>query len=416
MKIKKSAMLQYILIYIMLLVPASCLVAKYLSGNIRFLTVGIYIVLFCYSKKYRSKYILCSVLFLLGVTLFTRLLNGGAGMTSWLELTNCIVATYLAISCDKENFLTRYIKTVSFFATISIFFWLIFCLTPNMVNIWPATEYFTQSIGTKGYETFWHGKGLLLYSYLEMHPRRNCGFYTEPGVYQIVLNSALFVLLFWKNKLHFKRFKDYRKAIFIIIFALASCQSTTGYIGLLLNLLIFYVSNNQQDRLERKIKKWIFLIASMVVIILLVDYASRGTASVLSLQIISKLFGKSGVGLDVSNGTGQYRWGTILVSVSTIIQHPFGVGIDAFASAKNIFGSGLVAASFASFAAIYGIIPWIITLSAVFKPVIRNEKRLITLLYIALFVNTTLAQTELLYPALIMIPMCLVLEKSGEGY
>ena len=129
-------------------------------------------------------------------------------------------------------------------------------------------------------------------------------------------------------------------------------------------------------------------------------------------QIIEKLFGSSGGGFDVSSGTGQYRLGTMIVSLATVFQHPLGVGYDAFYAARNAFGSGLVAASLLAYAAVYGIIPWLIVLGMIFTPVFRHQRRAVAFLYVLLFVNTTLAQTDLIYPAFFMIPMYLVATKN----
>ena len=63
---------------------------------------------------------------------------------------------------------------------------------------------------------------------------------TLPGVYQIVLNAALFVLLFWKKKLYFGNEKQYRTATVIVLLTLITCQSTTGYLSMMVILLCFF--------------------------------------------------------------------------------------------------------------------------------------------------------------------------------
>ena len=144
----------------------------------------------------------------------------------------------------------------------------------------------------------------------------------------------------------------------------------------------------------------------IALVVLFVDYATRANDSILYKQIIEKLFGSSGSGFDVSSGTGQYRLGTMIVSLATVFQHPLGVGYDAFYAARNAFGSLL------AYAAVYGIIPWLIVLGMIFTPVFRHQRRAVAFLYVLLFVNTTLAQTDLIYPAFFMIPMYLVATKN----
>ena len=81
---------------------------------------------------------------------------------------------------------------------------------------------------------------------------------------------------------------------------------------------------------------------------------------------------------------------------------------------KGMFGEGLVAASIASFAAIYGVISWIMVMFMIFYPIFKYENGKKKVLFVLLFVNTTLAQTDLLYPSLMMIPIYLSIVKYSE--
>lgn len=58
--------------------------------------------------------------------------------------------------------------------------------------------------------------------------------------------------------------------------------------------------------------------------------------SILYKQIIEKLFGSSGSGFDVSSGTGQYRLGTMMISLATVFQHPLGVATEEYYEAIYI--------------------------------------------------------------------------------
>ena len=178
-----------------------------------------------------------------------------------------------------------------------------------------------------------------------------------------------------------------------------------------LAIAFFLWSIGRDYLIESFLKAWA-LICFIALVVLFVDYATRANDSILYKQIIEKLFGSSGSGFDVSSGTGQYRLGTMMISLATVFQHPLGVGYDAFYAARNAFGSGLVAASLLAFAAVYGIIPWLIVLGMIFTPVFRYQRRAVAFLYVLLFVNTTLAQTDLIYPAFFMIPMYLVATKN----
>lgn len=410
MKIRVSVITQYTLIYIMLIMSSSCLAMFYLDQNIlNIVLICFFGILLLKHRKYRNQYAAIGILILLVGVIFQRFFSGGVGFSGFMQLAMPILCANMAICANKKEFLSRYLKVVCWFAVISDIFWLAFLLFPQLETAWPAVEYFTQAIGSRGYETYWHGKGVLLYSFLEIHSTRNCGIFTEPGVYQIVLNSALFILLFWKDKLNFKTEKKYYRALFVIFITLASCQSTTGYISMLIIIAVFMLQKRPDtyNGTKRRIA-WLTILA---VIFLLFDYSFNGTDSILYKQIILKLFGESNsFVLDLSQGSGQYRLGTILYCLDMIVKHPLGVGYDVFNSGMN---AEMVAASLLSFACIYGIITWLAVMIWIFTPVIRREKTLVAIAFILIFVNTTLGQTLLIYPAQILIPIYLSMTSGG---
>ena len=409
MKLRRSAIAQYALIYLMYIIPGSCLFAKFLQGEIKYLALlALYGFLFVRYRKYRSGYALRFVALFTVSVLFTRFYTGGgAGINSLFQFLVCVLSTQMAIYCDKEKFLTRWVKFVTVMAAISIVFWAAFFAVPSLVNAYPATVFKTQDLGSVGYEVEYHGRGLLIYSYLEIHPIRNCGVFTEPGVHQVILNMTLYVLLFWQDRLSFKENWQYRLCVAIVLLAIVTCQSTTGYMGFIMVLAFFFFSS-KAERKYKGIKQFMVTAVTLGLVVLLGDYAARGDDSILYSQFIYKLFGSDGGGLDVSEGTGQYRMGTMMVCLDIMMHHPLGVGYDIFNLMKNAYAEGLVAASFLQFPAVFGVLPWLLLMSLLFLPVLTRMKAGPAFLFIFLFINTTLAQTDLMYPAFCMIPMCLV--------
>ncbi len=409
MRIKKTPVMQYFLIYLMYIIPGSCLFAKYLTGSMKYYALlGLYGWLIFRKKKYRSGYSLRFIILFLISTLFTRVYTGGgAGVSTLFQFWVCVLSTQIAIYCDKEHFLARWINLVTVFAAISIVFWAAFYAMPSLVHTLPTIRFNTQTLGSAGYEHTYYGKGLFLYSFLEIHAKRNCGLFTEPGVHQTVLNMTLYVLLFWQDKLEFKNAKQYRRCVAIILGGIATCQSTTGFLGAILILTFFFLGGRAEKKFKG-IKGFMIGAVALTLMALLAEYAANGNESILYKQFIYKLFGDDGGGLDVSSGTGQYRTGTMIVCLDIMMKHPLGVGYDQFTLMKNAYASGLVAASLMQFPAVFGIIPWFILLGLIFLPVFIRQKTSLALLYVFIFVNTTLAQTDLIYPAFFMIPMYLV--------
>ena len=250
-QINVSSVFQYFLIYLMLLIPGSCLFAKYFLGDWKYYVLLVfYAALFVSGKKYREGYAPVFALLLLVFVVVTRLItDGGAGLSAWMQFAVCLASVHFAVCCNRRMFLTRFVKLVCVFSVISLVFWLLFLVFPQLADIYPAQTYFTQSIGSDpAWAKDYYGKGLFLYSYLEIHPTRNCGIYTEPGVHQIVLNSALFVMLFWGHKLTGLTGRKYFWRLAVLVFTVLSCQSTAGYIGFLLIVVFFMFSRRVRSK------------------------------------------------------------------------------------------------------------------------------------------------------------------------
>lgn len=402
LKVSKNAILQYILLYIMLLIPGSCLFQVYWGYEKYFVILGLYAFLFISQGKYRETYGILFGLVLAFLFFMVRFLVGGIGLQVWAQFAVCVLSVQFAISCNPNAFLTRFIKIIVFFSLISIVMWVLFTIAPELADVWPAERYFVQSIGVDQWAKSFYGKGLLFYSYLDVHPDRNCGIFTEPGVYQTVLNASLFVLLYWKGKLELKSERQYFRYIVTVLVALLTCASTTGYIGMIIILFIYFVFFRDPSFSAGRIKRFIAVACFIGILVLGIDYSTRGEDSLIYSQVIYKLF-PSGK-LDVSEGSGQYRMGMILYAFSLIAENPLGVGYDVF---NNGLEQGFVAASLVSFAAVFGVVTWLITILFTFYPVFKYEKKIICILFMCIFANTTLAQTDLLYPGLIMIPLYL---------
>lgn len=410
---KLSVFLHYFLIYLMLIIPGSCLFAKYLTGNMKYYVVlAFYAALYISDGKYRKPYTVLFLGFLLAMVVFTRIItNGGAGLSTWLQFAVCLSSVHFAILYDREHFLPRLLRTVVFFAVISNIFWALFLLFPELVELWPAPRFFVQSFGEQSWLKEYYAKGFLYYSFLDIHPTRNCGIYTELGVHQIVLNGALFLLLFWREKLNLKSEKQYVFYLTVTLLTIVTCQSTTGYLGLLLILFFYFFTQDVFGGIKMKIFVSVLMVLGLTV--LLADYGTRGEESVLYKQFIEKLFGEEG-NVDLSNSTGFYRLGSIIVSLQSVLEHPLGIGFDQFVLLKEEFADGLVAAFGITSMAVFGVVPWLIVNAIVFLPVFKNEKPSIAILFLLLFYNTTLAQTDWFYPLLMLVPIYYATRESAE--
>ena len=244
--------------------------------------------------------------------------------------------------------------------------------------------------------------GMFLYSHRTVD-MRNVSIFTEPGIYQMVLNTAIFVLLFLRDKLVSFSDKEVGRALVVLAFALISTQSTTGYISICF-IILFYLLFEKRDTTEQNWKQKILIALFSILLFLMIDYMVRGSESFIQVSIISKLFSsKNKVSLDAS---GMARADLIFLALQSMVRHPFGVGYSNLGALMDVENTGMAGAAIMQFGAAWGLLPLIVVAWWIFYPVLKFcRKRYAAVLYMVLYINTVLAQSDLFYPVLIMIPI-----------
>lgn len=413
LKVDVKKIIGILLIYFMLLLNQTHFSENYLNKYAILIAVPTFLFLFIKSRILARWSAICCLALLI-FSVFLRLSVGGVGLKSYSSICVLIVVSAYAVAYNKDNFLTLFLKTVVFLALVSILLWM-FCIVFPDIYIDLTTTYETQmtykiySSSINYVERNYKASGLFFYTLREFD-NRNTGIFTEPGVYQMVLNSALFVLLMLDKKLKNITVPMKRCYLFILIIALLTTQSTTGYIGGFL-IILFYVLNSSKD--HKTEKRVIFIAVVLVGLVLLCDYHFRGEESLIFVTLLKKLVTDSNMISISADASGVARWGTILISFQSMMKNPFGVGYDKFGYLLNTDKTGYVAAAILSFGAIWGVIPLIFVMWWVFYPVFKSqllwqEK----ILYVLLYLNTTLAQSNVFYPTLIVIPIYLYANKK----
>lgn len=141
-----------------------------------------------------------------------------------------------------------------------------------------------------------------------------------------------------------------------------------------------------------------------ILLFLMIDYVVRGSESFIQVSIISKLFSsKNKVSLDAS---GMARADLIFLALQSMVRHPFGVGYSNLGALMDVENTGMAGAAIMQFGAAWGFLPLIVVAWWIFYPVLKFcRKRYVAVLYIVMYINTVLAQSDLFYPVLIMIPV-----------
>ena len=139
-----------------------------------------------------------------------------------------------------SEYLDRYVNIVYHLSLIAISIFLIVIINPNIINIFFTYEYY-------GFTS----KSVLFLNVLSSETNtifRNCGFASEPGLYQFFLNVALWWKLKQNNKIDIK--------IFIFIISIISTNSTMGLLSM---FLILFFSSKGNVRLIIGLCSLIFL-------------------------------------------------------------------------------------------------------------------------------------------------------------
>ena len=421
LKISKKAFWQYIAIYAMLLINQSNFYAYYIDGNdnVELILIGLLATLLFVKHRNKARYGYGICLFMLTAVIFERVIHGGIGISFWYEISLKILITCVAIFVDEQEFLNRFIKVVSILAFISIIFWGLQLVGINLAESLFGAHDTRNVLATYDYQgnrsaSNYQCYGMYIYSYLAYYPNRNVGIFTEPGIYQCVINAAIFVLVFMGEFLDID--KSGKQRLFLLFsLTLIITQSTTGYLGYLAILFAVLIRRSVESSEASESFNWKGIVASfalIAVIVLAVDLAIRGADSLLNVAFLSKLFDNSNnLSLVAENSTGKYRMASLLMSIQAMLEHPLGLGYDgwvAYSSVDELIGVGGAGGWPLKMGAILGVVPLLVLLFWLFYPLKNLKKGWITnVLFVFLYFNTSLAQTSAVYPVLIMITIFL---------
>ena len=390
MKIKTKEILPYFLIWISFMYHGSILKSQY-STLMDVVAIVAIIYVLSFHRETREKGIVTFLGLLLVNIVFVRYINGGGlGITIWTRWMIQIMSIYSAYLLNKEDFFTRFIKFMAFYAGISLV-----CFTLQMIGIW---KIITPSITYGGMQF----KGILPLHVAGLHGDkvgRNLGVFYEPGLYQIPLNTALYFILFFQDKM-LMSIKKQNKYFILILLALITTKSTTGYIAFAAIYVCYMLTTTRSKK-----QKGFIILASLAVIIL-IDSLLNGENSILYNVVIGKLFDENGFNLAAS-GSGFYRVRTIEYVMEVIRKYPLGAGYDiynAFILSQKQYLNELVGVECLKAFAYYGTPQMILTYVYLAKTAWKRKRNIIQwILVVFLYINTTMAQSEIFYPSLIIL-------------
>jgi len=169
-----------------------------------------------------------------------------------------ITIAYIIISIFKTNVFLLYEKIVTLLSFVAIIGWLFMILVPNSFGSFiDLIKMPDQDMLLRGNIIIFSMTDLEYYKSVESFGlTRNSGFSWEPGRFASMVVIALF---FNMARTHFQFKKNL--GFWILLIALLSTQSTTGYISFFI-LIIFYLINL---KIEMKILSLILIIPFMII-------------------------------------------------------------------------------------------------------------------------------------------------------
>lgn len=406
--------MHYALLYLMLLCNQS-VAQQHFPPFFPYLILGISLLMFLWIGSIEKRTTLLLIFLFIMTVVLNITTNGGIGPSHWVNWATMILLTLLCVYMDTEMVLERYLNLVLFLSAVSVFFFAwqilnieslkrIFLIHGELLQKYETFSYFQWEV-TSSFEHYKYD-GLLLYVVNGMNVNRNVGLYTEPGVYQMVINSAIFLLLFEMKQFPYKKRKIY---LMIYIVALITTQSTTGYIACVAIILTYFWVHDRRI-VNQNIKVLILRLVFCLGVLCIIDVVFRRENSILYNIVIGKITGATnelGTEIVVATSSGGARLGTSFLAIKTILLEPFGVGYSRMSEILDTATTGFVGAEFLVMGAALGVIPFIGIMCWMFMPILQSVKlnSKIKILLVFLILNTLIAQSAVFYPALILIPI-----------
>lgn len=316
LNIKTNERIHYLLLYMVIASGGSAWVS--LLGNNLFV-----LVTFCTGAGFLIFFNRGRVKKNLGYAVIFGTIFCGLAMTystlsigTYLNFTGKFLLAYAAARYNEEEFGKRFVNLVYVLALISC----IIFIFSQVVGFNSLASFYTRlytSAADGGYN-LGNGYGLVVYRFVPLHAGRNCGMFTEPGEYAVVLAVALFFVLRNWNDLSEKM----RNKIFLVLcLAMITTQSTSGYAMLIVILGIAFISKKIEILHSKKV--W------GTVAIALLLFSSQ-FARMYNTAVTSKIVANGSINL--LQGTASARTGSIISVVEYIKKRPsclFGLGFEA---------------------------------------------------------------------------------------
>lgn len=390
-KINVRGVVHYLLIYLMMQYHVATFYAihqKYFEPFI--ITTFALFTLINYRKFKRSMLIPFLIILSTLIIMISLITEGSLGIHSVKNIIMPIFITSVIILYDKNLVLLRYVKFCYYLSLLSLPFFAM-C----RFNIQLASRLLPKYIGPVN--DFYYGKVIYSMRYVYNFDTRNSSFFTEPGLFCVVLVAALYIMLFMGNELTLSK-KKFSRYIIVFIITILTTLSAAGYISFGVVLIGFLVSKKSHGNIKHNKFKIIALI-SIVVFLLGLNNELYKDQSIINVYLFSKM---DSTALAIEGNSGNARLATIDLSIASLLKNPLGVGMTTLVKQLPDYAVG---ARFTLFIAAFGVETALLFYFYILKEFYRVKKNSFAFYcFIISYIVLSSAQSQVFYSSLLMIP------------
>ncbi|MDD3401830.1 MAG: hypothetical protein PHQ72_00540 [Hespellia sp.] len=306
LRTKRIDIEQYLLIYLCMLNTSSKMLKMFQDQIIVFTFLVCTVLMIIGKVKLKNSYFGWIAVLFLWIFVQHVALQGNISILSVANLLSKYLVAYCAVAIRPKKFVECFVKTICFFAGVSLLFYCVsFTPVSSVMKVILITNNDSCWVGNVSY-------GRLLYHYMPGYTR-NVGIFNEPGVYQLFLNVALFFTLFKRNELCLSD-RKYSVSIAILVLSVITAASTAGYITMII-LIMGYVFSLRKAWGTKKVGVIITILIALGIFIQ-TDLFNEVFAEKLLLSS-DEIF---------ANGTGNARVASILLDLQYIRNNIWGNG------------------------------------------------------------------------------------------
>ena len=253
-----SVLQQYtdsILVFVLLFVSGN-LLSTYITEYVYIILLALLVLLYPVKSYWSIKKVVAFLIFIVSIFVFQRVFLGFVSIAGAFNFLAKFLSGYLIVKIVGNRFAETYLKVIYYLALISLVLYAYVMISGNIPALFV--------IDKNNYSVVFYNHNVSVDGL-----KRNSGMFWEPGAFQGYLN--LVPLLFINRLLEL--WKKYKKECIVLILALLTTGSTTGYIVFF--MILFYQLTFKQKKVALGVLTSVVLMGSFMFAYLKTDFLGR---------------------------------------------------------------------------------------------------------------------------------------------